>query len=777
MKGMWVCGREFTEAMLGRVRELVAREPELSRAALSRRVAGWLGWKDCRGRPKAMNCRVALLKLQRAGVIALPQPRQGIKRIAASAPPAAVIWPVVKGTVAELGKLTVAVVAGARSGAAQRWKALIAAYHPLGYQPLCGRQVRYLVSSERFGAVAALSFSGAAWQLDARERWVGWSDAARRANLQKVACNSRFLILPTVQVAHLASKVLARCTRRLARDWEQLYGERPVLVETFVDSQRYSGASYRAANWQRVGTTRGRGRNDRQRTAAGSPKDIYLLPLDQDFRRLLSREPGPGEVAPARRTLPLPPPAQDWAEQEFSAARLGDRRLKRRLVQMARDFAARPQASIPQACGSRAKAKAAYRFLDHKGVRMEEILKPHYQATAQRAAGHSVVLAVQDTSFVNYSTHPQTQGLGPIGTEKQAGLLGLVLHDTVVYNLERTPLGLLDVQCWARDAHDQGKAQRRRELPIEQKESSKWLHSFAAAQRLQRQCPNTIVVSVGDREADIYELFAQAERNEAGAKLLVRACQARVLAQEQGPLWQHVTAQPLAGHSEVHVPRRGTRPARVAILEVRFAAVELRAPSSKPSLGAVRLWAVDARETSPPAGVEPLHWTLLTTLEVASLEDAVRMLGWYAIRWQIEVYHRTLKSGCRIEERQLGSAQRLDNCLAIDMVVAWRITHLARLGREMPDVPCSVFFEDAEWKALVSFITQSYIPPEKPPKMGEAVRMVAGLGGFLGRKGDGHPGTKTLWLGLQRLDDITSAWCAFSPFAKNVPVPRNGTYG
>lgn len=772
-----MCGREFTEGVLGRIRELVGREPELSRAELSRRVAGWLGWKDCRGRPKEMNCRVALLKLQRAGVIALPQARQGIKRIATSTPPAAVITPAVKGTVAELGKLTVELVVGARSGSAQEWKALIATYHPLGYQPLCGRQVRYLVKSERFGTVAALSFSGAAWQLGARDRWVGWSDAARRANLQKVACNSRFLIPPTLQVAHLASKVLALCTRRLAQDWEQLYGQRPVLVETFVDRQRYCGTSYRAANWQRVGTTRGRGRNDRQRTACGSPKDIYLLPLDQDFRRILSREPDPGEVAPARRTLSLPAPAQDWAEQEFSAATLRDRRLKRRLVQMARDFAARPQANLPQACGSRAKTKAAYRFLDHKEVGMEEILKPHYQATAQRATQHPVVLAVQDTTFLNYSTHPLTQGLGPIGTEQQAGLLGLVLHDTMVYNLERTPLGLLDVQCWARDGQERGKAQRRRALPIAHKESCKWLRSLAAAQRLQRQCANTIVVSVGDREADIYELFAQADHTEAGAKLLVRACHPRVLAQEQGPLWQYVTEQPLAGGSEVQVPRRGNRPARVAQLEVRFAPVQLRAPARKPGLGEVRLWAVEARETSPPVGVEPLHWALLTTLEVASLADAVRMLNWYAVRWQIEVYHRTLKSGCRIEERQLGSVQRLDNCLAIDMVVAWRITQLARLGREMPDAPCSVFFEEAEWKALVSFVNLSFTPPTKPPSMNEAMRMVAGLGGFLGRKGDGHPGTKTLWLGLQRLDDITLAWCAFSPFAENVPVPRNGAYG
>ena len=149
---------------------------------------------------------------------------------------------------------------------------------------------------------------------------------------------------------------------------------------------------------------------------------------------------------------------------------------------------------------------------------------------------------------------------------------------------------------------------------------------------------------------------------------------------------------------------------------------------------------------------------LLTTLRVRSFEDAVEKTEWYCLRWGIEVYHKTLKSGCQVEERQLGTADSLEACLAIDMVVAWRIFHLTKLGRETPEAPCTVFFEDAQWKALVGYKTQTPIPPEKPPTLGEAMRMVATLGGFLGRKSDGHPGTKTLWLGLQRLDDLTEMW-------------------
>jgi hypothetical protein len=155
---MRVCGQEFSEEVLERIRGVVAREAELSRAALARQVAGWLGWKDCRGRPKEVNCRVALLKLQRKGVIALPEPRKTIKAVRCQRRRAAVLAVAVKGTLADLGALRVEVVEGSRNRRAQRFKELMAAYHPLGYQPLCGRQIRYLVSSARYGEVAALSF-------------------------------------------------------------------------------------------------------------------------------------------------------------------------------------------------------------------------------------------------------------------------------------------------------------------------------------------------------------------------------------------------------------------------------------------------------------------------------------------------------------------------------------------------------------------------------------------------------------------------------------------
>jgi hypothetical protein len=290
-----------------------------------------------------------------------------------------------------------------------------------------------------------------------------------------------------------------------------------------------------------------------------------------------------------------------------------------------------------------------------------------------------------------------------------------------------------------------------------------------------------MLVSVGDREADVYQLFELALSDPLGPKLLIRAEQDRLLGEGQGHLWEKMAEQEVSGIQEIHVPRQKNRRARVARLEVRFTRITLKSPKNEKRRRELALWAVWAKETEVPPKGEPIEWMLLTTLPVSSFEEAIEKLAWYTIRWGIEVYHRTLKSGCKVEERQLGHADRIETCLGVDMVVAWRIFHLAKLGRETPDVPCTVFFEQAEWKALVAHITQNPKPSEHPPTLREAMRMVASLGGFLGRNGDGEPGTKSLWLGLQRLDDLSSMWKLLATTSySNSPSPlvsSNPGYG
>jgi hypothetical protein len=268
-------------------------------------------------------------------------------------------------------------------------------------------------------------------------------------------------------------------------------------------------------------------------------------------------------------------------------------------------------------------------------------------------------------------------------------------------------------------------------------------------------------VSVGDREADIYELFELALKDPKGSKLLVRAQHNRCSVDEKGEqshVWDYIKSMPQSGIQRIKIPRKGKRPSREADLAIRFGEVELKAPQGKKGLANIKIWAVLAEEENATGVAEPVIWMLFTTIPVNTFEEAVEKVDWYSKRWGIEVFHKTLKSGCKIEDRQLMHIDRIESCLAIDMIIAWRIYHLTKLGREVPNVPCTVFFEEAEWKALVAYNTKNPIAPEQPPTLREAIRMVASIGGFLGRKGDGEPGTKTIWLGLQDLDNMTEMW-------------------
>ena len=750
---------------------MIDENPGGSRVALSRRICEGLKWRSRNGKLREVSCRKALSKLRRDGKIQLPEagrfegkrkPRMGPECV----PPEAVTSGILK----DFQPVELILVGSADSEVSRKWNELMDRYHYLGAGPLCGAQLRYLIRSEKYGWIGGLSFSGAAWSVGARDRWIGWSREIREKNLNQVVGNSRFLIVPQWRVPHLASHVLGMTMRRLRKDWREHYGYEPLLAETFVEQERFEGTCYRAANWIEVGETQGRGRQDGTHSGRSPVKRIFVYPLDAQARQQLCE----GALAPAIPVTRSSP--QDWAEAEFGSADLKDRRLNRRLLQIARDFYARPQAQIPQACQSRAKTKAAYRFFKHPHTNMEDLLEPHRQSSYQRIAEKKIVLCPQDTTSLNYSTHPATENLGPIGSKKE-GIIGLIVHDTMAFSVEGTPLGLLDVQCWARDAEEFGKKHQRRQRPIEEKESYKWLRSFQSVAEAQRHCPNTMLVSMGDREADIYELFDLALKDPNGPKLLVRAEQDRLLEDRQGHLWATVASQPLAGFQDIHVPRRGASPARVARLEVRFAEVTLKPPKNKSNYSPLKLWAVLAQETDSAQGISPLCWMLLTTCQVSTFADATDKLAWYTKRWGIEIYHKTLKSGCKIEERQLGDADTIEACLAIDMVVAWRVYHMTKLGREVPDVPCTVFCEEDEWKALTSFILKKPIVDGTAPTLREYIRMVSSLGGFLGRKGDGEPGTKPIWLGQQRLDDITVAWRFFVPQLRPPSVPGAYTYG
>jgi len=755
----------LSESALAQVRALADSEEVTHRTALAERVCAQLGFYDARGRTQRSGCLKALRELERAGHISLPPPRTpgpgagvgGARVLDASVPEAQGV----PGRVEGVRNLELVPV---RTEAQRRvWRQLMALEHPYGAGPLVGCQLRYLVDSAH-GYLGALGFAAAACALSAREQWIGWDDEQRRAHLHRVVGLARFLIRPSVHCHNLASHVLGRVLRALPEDFEQCYGYRPWLVESFVEPHAHSGASYRAANWVRVGQTCGRGRQDRERVAAQSIKDIYVYVLEADFRARL------GVAQPVGHDAPLAPheglDGEQWVVNEFGNAPLGDQRLSRRLVQSMKRQAEDPMRAFTSvANGDWAAVKGYYRLIDQpedSAVTPENILRPHRERTVRRLAAQETVLCIQDGSDLNFAKRPQTTGLGVIGTNQTgAQTRGLHLHSTFALSTDGLPLGVLRAHFEAPVARneDDGK------LAPEHKKSFQWIEGLRDCVELSQALPSTRVVSVMDREADCFELFDE-QRRTSLVELLVRACVNRRIEGDQEPstakLFDTLRAAPAQGHRELLVQRSSARPKaskqkakvkrqqRIAKVALRYQPITL-APTARQykDRPPIELWAVHAGEVDPPEGVEPIEWFLLTTMPVTSPEDAAMLLRWYALRWRIEDWHRVLKTGCRVEKLGHDSAERLERAIAMRLVIAWRVMLMTLLGREVPELPPDIVFSELEISVLGAFAQSRGLPV--PSTLGEAVVMLARLGGYLARNHDPPPGHQLMWQGYATL--------------------------
>ena len=463
---------------------------------------------------------------------------------------------------------------------------------------------------------------------------------------------------------------------------------------------------------------------------------------------------------------------------EVRGAEFGDQRLTNRLGKIVEELGAKPTMSVPAATQGRAEMEAAYRFFDNPKVSPEKILQPHIDATRERIRQADVVLLVQDTTELDL-TRPtqQVQGAGPIECDSRRGAF---FHPLVAFNAGGLPLGVAWQKSWARDKIEteltaKEKEQRRRKKPIEDKESIRWIEGIRAAREVAEACPQTTCVCVADSEADIYELFSEPRATKhSEVHLLVRACQNRTIS-DHGKHWLeaaratsclfrcsvNVSARDAKIEGETR-KRRETRDARIAEVEVRATTVTLRPPYRHDrKLPEVTVNVVLVEETNPPDGATPIQWLLITTLPIDDPEQVQQIVSYYCVRWQIEIYFRTMKSGCRIENRKFETLDRLLNCLAVYSIVAWKIMYLCRLGRECPDLDCEIIFEPSEWKSVYMTIRHEEAP-QTPPTLNAMIRMIATLGGYVNRRST-QPGPQTLWLGLQRVHDLSTAWQTFGP--------------
>jgi hypothetical protein len=604
----------------------------------------------------------------------------------------------------------------------QIWNELMLREHPLRDCRLVGRQLRYLVGSDH-GWLGAIGFGSAALYLEDRDQWIGWTPAQRMEHLPRVLNMNRFLIRPRVRCENLASQVLGLCARQVPGDFERRYGLRPWLLESFVDRSQYDGCCYKAANWIRVGQTKGRGRNGR-RKGAKSIKDIYLYPL-ADMRAQVGV--APVAIMPLEAASGLD--GSGWAEQEFGACELGDPRRTRRLVKIVGDQAAQPSGSYSQAAGgNRYDLKGYYRFLnsEREDLNVQSLLQTHRQQTIRRMKQESTVLIVQDTTELNFSTRTHCEGLGQIGTNQTgAQSRGLDLHSCLAVGQSGLPLGVLRLFGYAPESA-KGKDPHR---PIEEKESYRWLEGYEDATAIAAMLPDTRVISVADREGDMFELFDR-RRGQAGrkAELLVRAKFDRCLEESDQKLFDELAAAPRAKTATIPVPRqrehiakpstpgRPALAAREAKVEVRFKEVTLSAPRT-PQTGnksPIKLWAIYLVEKHPPEGAAAVRWLLLTSIPICSVKQALKCVRWYCRRWRIEEWHRVMKSGCKILEHQNREAHVLLRAIALDAVIAWRIMLLALLGREVPELPVDTLFDRCECEVLGLLAQKKDSPWVKP---------------------------------------------------------------
>jgi hypothetical protein len=470
---------------------------------------------------------------------------------------------------------------------------------------------------------------------------------------------------------------------------------------------------------------------------------------------------------------------QPWIADELRTVDLPDERLNKRFRVLLDRFSSTPTLSIPAACNGWAETQAAYRFFQNVNVGPASLLQPHYDATLERIRQYPVVLVPQDTTEFNL-TRPRERIGGPLNDEEHWGL-----HDHVALALtpERLALGVVHSFPWARDLEDFHKRKEARYKPIEEKESYRWLQGYRRTCAMAAAAPRTTIVCLSDSEGDVYECFAAAAVIEGPkAEWIVRACQDRSVTSETAAtdetaettrkLSETVAVGPALGTLSIEVSmrpaqshdgskRRQAKSARTAKMTVQARRVTLRAPwRPGQKLPDLEVNAVLVREIDPPDGEPPIEWLLLTSLPVGTFSQACDAIHYYTCRWEIEVFFRVLKSGCTVEELQLETFERFTNCLALYLIVAWRVLFVMRLGRECPEMPCEAAFTEAEWRAVHQIVKGK--PAAAMPSLGAMMIMIAELGGYLNRKHDGPPGPQTIWIGLQRARDFALAWSLFT---------------
>ena len=456
----------------------------------------------------------------------------------------------------------------------------------------------------------------------------------------------------------------------------------------------------------------------------------------------------------------------NWVKDEFQSADFGDIRLTKRLVAIATRFASKFGSNISSSFSQWKDIKAAYRFFSNKNVKIDTMLSPHKQETIKRIQSQERVILIQDTTYFNFSDRPKTEGLDITQRSKLSKESeGLMLHNTLAVSEEGVPLGLIDQQYIDRKEIQGKNYKDKRSIRywnncIEEKESVRWINTVKKANKI--DFGDTEIIHIADRESDIYEFYRDAL--ELGEHFVIRAARNRSINKtnrREPPstyLFDYLKAKRANGKITMNIQVNGEDKYRKAHLSIIYTTISMPPPPNKTKkkdghLPVIDLSAIMVVERTPPAGYDALCWVLLTDLPIHSLEDATEKINWYTLRWNIELFHKVLKSGCSVEKAQLRDADRLKNYITLKSVIAWRLFWLSRNYRINQNSSCTEVLTKQEWTILYRKINKAK-PPGSPPTIGEVFYWIAKLGGYIGRRSDPPPGMISLWRGWQRLMEM-----------------------
>lgn len=436
--------------------------------------------------------------------------------------------------------------------------------------------------------------------------------------------------------------------------------------------------------------------------------------------------------------------------KDFPGLDLGDIRRNERFVAIIENITAQPGSSIPKQNESWYDTKATYEFFKNEQVSVESLQKIIEQYGAKQLTNTEELLIIHDTSNISFN-ELQAEGLGYLDSKLGRGIM---CHSSIAVSTEGLPLSLLHQHTWIRSLENLELSEKvKQNRRFEDKESYRWYQGIAQVNKM--LTGEIKKVHIADREADIYELFFCAY--ESNTELLIRSHYDRSLS-DGSHLWQAVTATEAKGEIVLSIPDEKGRKPQPVKATVRYQPVEILRPSrSKAKYESVELIAIDVKQTDSNSN-DAIHWKLLTTLEVKDLHDVLKYIKWYSCRWLIERFHYVLKSGTKIEELQLKQASSLQKAIALYSIAGFRIMQMVYESRIYPGVSCELVLTEAQWKVLYMLVHHTNNVPLKPPTLSEAIMWIGSLGGHLGRKSDGPPGLKTVWLGYQRICDAANVY-------------------